>query len=109
MYDFCLAEPEDARLLSAFGPGELAARTLPERVRNELAQVNEPIRGPMRELARRLYGRASRDALDAILLAVIDLPYGAARAHAEAGTVPPAARRERLAAAVEAALMLAQR
>lgn len=103
-YDFCLAEPEDVRLLSAFGPADLATQTLPERLRIELAQVNDPIRGPMRELARRLYSRASRDAVDAILLALLDLPYGAARAHAQAGTTPPAARRERLAEAVRAVL-----
>jgi AcrR family transcriptional regulator len=103
-YDFCLAEPEDARLLSAFGPAHFTAVTLPQALSEEIAHVNDAIQGPMRDLARRLCGRASREAVDAILLAVVDLPYGAARHHAEAGTTPPPGRRERLADAVRAAV-----
>jgi AcrR family transcriptional regulator len=103
-YDFCLSEPEDARLLSAFGRADFALDMLPARLRQELTQVNDPIRDPMRELARRLYGRASREAVDALLLAVVDLPYGAARPYAQAGSTPSSQRRERLAGAVRSAL-----
>ncbi len=103
-YDFCLAEPEDARLLSAFGSAHFAAVMLPRALSEDIAHVNDAIQGPIRDLARRLYGRASAETVDAILLAVVDLPYGGARRHAEAATAPPPGRRERLADSVRASV-----
>ena len=55
-------------------------------------------------LARRLYGRRSRAALDRTLLAVFDLPYGAARRHLITGSRLPQGLRAELGRAVAAVI-----
>ena len=50
--------------------------------------LNRPVERAVVQLARRLYGRRSRAALDRTLLAVFDLPYGAARRHLISGAPP---------------------
>lgn len=104
MYDFCLRERDDAILLASFRQADFAHAGLPHELRAELERVNEPLADPFGELARRAFGRADRRALDLLVLATVDLPYGFARRHLEAGTKPPPADRARLAAAVRAAV-----
>jgi AcrR family transcriptional regulator len=102
VYDFCLREPGDALLLSCFRRSDFDAARLSDQVRGDLEQLNEGTDPFYERLARALGG--GRAAGDLALLAVRDLPYGAALPHIRDGTVPPPQRRARLEAAVRAAL-----
>jgi AcrR family transcriptional regulator len=99
VYDFCLSEREDALLLSSFRRADFAGAELPADVRAELERLNDEIDPFFDALAERHGG--SRDI---VLLAIRDLPYGAALPHLRNRTNPPAERRERLERAVRAAL-----
>ena len=78
--------------------GELLAR------RDERRGVQGQSEHAVTDLARALYGRATRSALDHVLLVVFDLPYGAVRRHLLAGAQPPERLRGDLARALRAAL-----
>jgi AcrR family transcriptional regulator len=98
VYDFCVEHPADGRL------EDLIRGPLPEAQLAELAELNDPVGRVVSDLARRLYGRASRSAVDRVLLAVFDLPHGVVRRPLIAGERLPPGRRAALAAAVRAAL-----
>lgn len=102
--DFCEQNPADARLLVSFRREDLI-RTAPSgQLAEELEELNRPVETAVVALARRLYGRATRATLNRTLLAVFDLPYGAARRYLIAGKKLPAGLREDLARAVTAVL-----
>jgi AcrR family transcriptional regulator len=101
VYDFCLREPGDALLLSSFRRSDFDSVRLSEPVRAELGRLNDEIDQFFDAVARRIGGAAR---LDIALLAVRDLPYGAALPHVRDGTRPPRARRARLERAVRALL-----
>ena len=88
--DFCADQPADAKLLVAFRHDDLVRAAPAGPLAEELEQLNQPVERAVVELARGLYGRASRAALDRVLLAVFDLPYGAVRRHLIAGRPLPA-------------------
>ena len=71
---------------------------------DELEKLNKPVERAVVQLARRLYGRRSRAALDRTLLAVFDLPYGAARRYLVTGMPLPSGFRKDLASAVGAVI-----
>jgi AcrR family transcriptional regulator len=104
VYDFCLRERDDALLLGTLRRADFAGARLPDELRAELAAVNAPLQAPLRALARGAFGRADARAVDLVLLAVLDLPFGVARRHLEAGTSPPRGHRRRLEAAVRAVM-----
>jgi AcrR family transcriptional regulator len=79
VYDFCLDHPADARLLLSFRREDLAGGRLDPDQITELEHLNEPVAAVVKNLARRLYGRASRRSLDRVITAVFDLPHGAVR------------------------------
>jgi AcrR family transcriptional regulator len=102
--DFCEEHPADAQLLVAFRREDLI-RTLPEGpLADEFEELNRPVERAVVQLARRLYGSRSRAALDRTLLAVFDLPYGAARRYLIAGAPLPSGLRADLARAVAAVI-----
>jgi AcrR family transcriptional regulator len=102
--DFCDEHPADARLLVAFRREDLV-KTIPEgSLAEELAVLNRPVERAVAALARRLYGRATRAALDRTLLAVFDLPYGAVRRYLISGAPLPNALRADLSRAVAAVI-----
>ena len=101
---FCEREPADARLLVSFRREDLIRAAPSPEIVEQLAELNRPIERGVVSLARRLYGSAGRRALDRTLLAVFDLPYGAARRHLIAGNELPALLRDDLEPAVLAAL-----
>lgn len=103
-FEHCLREREDARILAAFSLNSLLAHDLPDDLKADLAQVNEPATRALRAIARDLFGRASPSAVDAAAAAIVDLPYGLARPYIEHGTDPPPQRRRHLEAAVRAVL-----
>jgi len=102
--DFCEEHPADARLLVSFRREDLI-RSVPEGpLADELAELNRPVERAVVDLARRLYGTRSRAALDRTLLAVFDLPYGAARRYLITGAKLPSGLRADLIRAVTAVL-----
>ena len=102
--DFCNEHPADAQLLVAFRREDLV-KTIPGGpLAEELAVLNRPVERAVVALARRLYGRPTRAALDRTLLAVFDLPYGAARRYLISGAPLPRALRADLSRAVAAVL-----
>ncbi len=104
LYDHCLREPADAALLGSFRVADLLRLQLDPGLADELRRVNDPIDRLMGRLSRAVFGRADRDARDLLLLACVDLPFGAATRHVRDGARAPRRRRERLALAVAAAL-----
>jgi len=50
--------------------------------------MNAPLEADLRRVARALHGRADARALDAVVRATVDLPYGAVRRHAHKATMP---------------------
>jgi AcrR family transcriptional regulator len=105
IFDFCRDQPRDARLLVSFRYEDLVrAAPVQGALADELRELNRPVEVAVVELARALYGRASRAALDRVLLVVFDLPYGAVRRHLIAGAKPPERLRADLARALEAAI-----
>jgi AcrR family transcriptional regulator len=100
--DFCEEHPADAQLLTAFRREDLI-RVIPKgALADELEELNRPVERAVVQLARRLYGSRTRAALDRTLLAVFDLPYGAARRYLIAGAPLPSGLRADLARAVAA-------
>ena len=102
--DFCREEPADARLLASFRREDLLRRTPTGELADQLAVLNKPIERAVTTLARRLYGRATRPAIQRTLLAVLDLPYGAVRRYLTAGEAVPAGLRKQVGRAVSAVL-----
>jgi AcrR family transcriptional regulator len=102
--DFCEEHPGDAQLLAAFRREDLI-KAIPEGpLAEELEELNRPVERAVVQLARRLYGRRSRAALDRTLLVVFDLPYGAARRYLITGMPLPSRLRADLASAVAAVI-----
>lgn len=102
--DFCEEHPADAQLLVAFRREDLI-RVMPEGpLAEEFEQVNRPVERAVVNLAKRLYGSRSRAALDRTLLAVFDLPYGAARRYLITGFPLPKGLRADLTGAVNAVI-----
>ena len=99
---FLRDHPDDARLLLQCRREELlGSPTLTDRHVTQLATLNEPITTLIRQLSREIFGSAAARAIEATTLAVVDLPYAAARRHLRAGTTP---HRPQLLAAVHTLL-----
>lgn len=102
--DFCEEHPADAQLLVAFRREDLV-KTIPDGpLTEELAVLNRPVERAVVGLARQLYGRPTQAALDRTLLAVFDLPYGAARRYLISGAPLPKALRADLSRAIAAVI-----
>ncbi len=104
VYDFCVDHPADARLLLSFRPEDLAGGRLDLDQITELQSLNEPVEAVVKNLARRLYGRASRRSLDRVIMAVFDLPHGAVRRPLTNGEKLLPQRREAVEAAARAVI-----
>jgi len=104
IFDFCEDHPADAQLLVTFRREDLLRATPSDALAKELEELNKPVERGVVQLARRLYGRRTRVALDRTLLAVFDLPYGAVRRHLIAGTRLPPGLRADLTRAVAAVI-----
>jgi AcrR family transcriptional regulator len=102
--DFCEEHPADAQLLVAFRREDLIRAIPAGPLAGELEELNRPVERAVAQLARRLYGRRTREALERTLLAVFDLPYGAARRYLIAGARLPRGLRADLARAVAAVI-----
>jgi AcrR family transcriptional regulator len=103
--DFASEEPADARLLAALRREDLVGEVTDPALVTALEQVNRDLHDAVKALARRIYGRATRDAVERTTCAVIDLPQGAIRRHLVNGVAVPGGVRAQLAAAIRAALL----
>jgi AcrR family transcriptional regulator len=102
--DFCEEHPADAQLLVSFRREDLI-RAMPEGpLADELAELNRPVAQAVIDLTQRLYGTRRRAMVERTLMAVFDLPYGAARRHLVRGEKLPAGLRADLTPAVRAVL-----
>jgi AcrR family transcriptional regulator len=104
LYDFCVEHPADGRLLVSLRREDLAGSRIAAAQRSELERLNEPVKGLIKDLARRLYGRVSRRSRDRVIMAVFDLPHGAVRRPLAAGETLSPHRREAVEAAIRAVL-----
>jgi AcrR family transcriptional regulator len=104
IHDFAKENPADARLLAALRREDLVGEVSDPALVAELQQANDQLRAAVSALARRLYGRASRDAIERTTCGVIDLPQGAIRRHLIQGVDVPRGVRSQLIAAIPAAL-----
>jgi AcrR family transcriptional regulator len=102
--DFCEEHPADARLLASFGREDLIGAIPDGPLADELEELNRPVERAVSDLTKRLFGRRTRAALDRTLLAIFDLPYGAARRHLIAGAPLPPGLRSDLERAVAAVI-----
>ena len=100
--DFCEEHPADAQLLVAFRREDLIKALPAGKLADELEVLNRPVERAVVKVARRLYGSRARAALDRTVLAVFDLPYGAARRYLISGTRLPQGLRDDLTRAVVA-------
>lgn len=102
--DFCEEHPDDAQLLAAFRREDLI-HALPEGpLSKELEELNRPVERSVVRLATRLFGNRTRASLDRTLLAVFDLPYGAARRYLINGQGLPPGLRGDLSRAISAVI-----
>jgi AcrR family transcriptional regulator len=86
---FVREHPADARLLAAFRREDLLRDARSPKVISELRELNRPLERAIADLARRLFGRATRRAVEQTLFAVIDIPMGSLRRHLLEGSKPP--------------------
>jgi AcrR family transcriptional regulator len=104
VYDFCVQNPADARLLLAYRREDLLQGAATPEVAQDLQELNRPVEQLIRRLAGALYGRATAGAVDRVLLAVFDLPHGAVRRPLISGGKLSSRRRRDLEVAVRAVL-----
>jgi AcrR family transcriptional regulator len=102
--DFASEEPADAQLLAAVRREDLVGEVSDPALAVALQEVNDRLRKALTALARRLYGRATRDTVQRTTCAVVDLPMGAIRRHLVSGVAVPGSVRPQLTAAIRAAL-----
>jgi AcrR family transcriptional regulator len=105
IYDFAQREPADAQLLASLRREDLIDSVGAPGLQRRLAEVNRPLEAALAELARVLFGRATRDAIERTVSAVVDIPIGMTRRHLIAQSPLPKTLREQIAAAVRAALL----
>jgi hypothetical protein len=105
LYDFSDAHHGDARLLASMRREDLIAVPLAARLQQDLAELNRPIQTALTTLARRLFRRSTRAAVEATIAATADIPLGAIRRHLIAGSQFPPGLRDQIRAAARAALL----
>lgn len=104
LHDFARSDPADARLLASVRREDLLGSVTDPALARSLQDLNAPLGRAVVDLARRLYGRASRSAVERTTCAAIDLPQGAIRRHLISGSRLPRGLRRQLEAAIRAAL-----
>ena len=105
LYDFAQERRADARLLASIRREDLIQTPIARPLQQELAELNRPIEKGLTTLARRLFGRTTRPAVEATITATADIPIGALRRHLIAGSRFPPGLRSQISAAAKAALI----
>jgi AcrR family transcriptional regulator len=71
--------PREARILILYRREELTGPVMPEPVMERARRLNTRVGRMLRDLARRWFGKASPRNVDAVRLAVVEVPYAAVR------------------------------
>lgn len=71
--------PQEARILILYRREELTGPVMPEPIVERARRLNTRVGRVLRDLARRWLGRASPANVDAVRLAVVEVPYAAVR------------------------------
>jgi AcrR family transcriptional regulator len=79
VFDFVAGSRDDARLLLAFRRTDLIRDVRDPALLRDLEALNEPMADAITLITQGIYGEASREALDRVLLAIVDIPLGAIR------------------------------
>jgi AcrR family transcriptional regulator len=79
---------DDARLLLTLRPQDLLDGGPDGDFLKLQTAMNARLEAELRRVTRALHGRADARALDAVVRATVDLPYGAVRRHTQAPTMP---------------------
>src|ERR1700674_1898372 len=79
-----------ARILLLHRRDDFLGRDWPVDMAAEAARLKEQIDEAMKDIARRLFGRAAGEALRLASFAILDVPIAAVRRHVAANEVPPA-------------------
>jgi AcrR family transcriptional regulator len=85
---FARSAREDALLLLLVRPRDLLDAGPDEAFRRRRAELDGRVDAELRRVARALAGRADARSVDAVMRAIVDLPYGAIRRHARGETLP---------------------
>lgn len=85
---FARARRDDARLLLTLRPQDLLDAGPDAEFREREIAMNARIDAELRRVTRALHGRADARALDVVVRATVDLPYGAVRRHTQTPTMP---------------------
>ncbi|WP_394836835.1 TetR/AcrR family transcriptional regulator [Pendulispora rubella] len=101
IFDFARDCRKDAQIAALFRREDLM-REAPTDLAETLRALNEPVLRAVRRLGADIASASAP--LDAVLLAVIDLPYGAVRRYLVRGHAPPPVLRPALESAVRAVL-----
>jgi AcrR family transcriptional regulator len=96
-------EPPAARLLTALRRDDVLTDGLPDAVAADLRALDRDLAAVLRRLARAVWDRGDRTAVDAVTTCVVRLPAALLFPEIRAGRVRPLTRRQ-LAAAVAAVL-----
>lgn len=102
--DFVEQHRDDARLLLSFRREDLLRDARSPDLVAELKTLNQPVQALVAKAATRLFGKADRQAIDQVMLAAFDIPYGAVRRHLLANHKLPPTLRTSIEAAVRGAL-----
>ncbi len=102
---FAAEHPADAALLLQYRRDDLLRAPITDLdLIDEVEGINDPAEKALRRLAGVLYGGVGRAGYEALVLAVVDIPYGAVRRHLGRGKPLPEALPAQVEAAVRAAL-----
>jgi AcrR family transcriptional regulator len=85
---FARARREDAQLLLTLRARDLLDAGPDTDFRERQTAINARLDSELRRVTRALHGRADARALDAVLRATVDLPYGVVRRHTQTPTMP---------------------
>ncbi len=79
---FATEHPADATLLLHYRRDDLLRSQITDlSLLEEVEGLNDPVEKALRRLAGQLYGGIGRPGYETVVLAVVDLPYGAVRRH----------------------------
>ncbi|MFC9967038.1 TetR/AcrR family transcriptional regulator [Nocardia ignorata] len=104
MFDHCVAEPQDALLLDRLPREDILNLRLSAQMRSQIDEAEQTTIYLMLQLAQSLMGRAQRDDVDLLVLAIVDVPFSFTKRYLQQAERPPKARRGHLPDAVRAVI-----
>jgi AcrR family transcriptional regulator len=78
-----------ARIMLLYGRDDFLAGDWPVDMAAEAVRLKHQVDDAMKDIARRLFGRASAEALRLANFAILDVPFAAVRRHVAANEMPP--------------------